>query len=144
MKKETHLIFGNCILGILYLYFRGKIKKVVGISTQISWPYHFICVNDHGHALHFENVEHLECASIIPYWFLGRYVGVSKRKQLYEIERRNRKILFESNKVELLIFFLLMFWIITLPLAIITFGLTYLWHCLYWFAQALTRQRLRA
>ena len=87
MRKQ----YGNCIGGLIYLWCRGKIDEIVGISTG-HWllTTHYIALNKWGHALHFTYAnEQQDCS---PFLFYGQFKGVNKQRQERMLSKSGRKI----------------------------------------------------
>lgn len=88
---NTVKIYSNCFFGILYLILRGKIDKVVLISSNTKYfPYHFVGINKKGNALHFATT--LKGDTHAPFWFEGIFIGISKRKQKEMLQASNRVV----------------------------------------------------
>ncbi len=113
MQKSTKLIYSNCYFGILYLWLRGKLARVACVDTY-SWivPYHFVALNKHGNALHFSHEDKRE--GVVPFWFVGSYVAVGKRKQQELLIYHKRRVI-RTIPGDLFAMFAIMFLLMAAP-----------------------------
>jgi hypothetical protein len=115
MKKTTKRIYNNCYFGILYLWMRGRLARVACVDTM-SWivPYHFVALNRSGNAIHFNHEDNREHNSVVPFWFYGSYVGVSKSKQKELLVYHNRRVV-RTIPGDLFAMFAIMFLLMMAP-----------------------------
>ena len=92
--------YGNCYFGILYLFLRGKIKRIVAVSSFSPWwPWHFVCTTKHGNVLHFCPLLPHEENKFAPWWFFGCYEGISRRTIEKTLEESGRYIVLECSNI---------------------------------------------
>lgn len=90
--KVTKPEKSNCMLGLLYLVLRGKVTKLVGVTTKSPfWPVHFLAMNRWGHIVHFglddmDGAEH-------PWWYVGRFHVMTEEYARSLLEEYDRKLL---------------------------------------------------
>lgn len=109
----TKSLHSNCFFGILYLLLRGKIKKIVGISTQSKlWPIHYMGLTKNGHAIHFRFSLEDKYNQYEPYWFIGHYELISKHQIYKVLEKSKRKLLFTTEKVNRYLVLLILIYIL--------------------------------
>ena len=106
---KTKLEYGNCVFATLYLIIRGKVSSIAFVTSQIRWVAHLVCLNKKGHAIHFCPVLSDEENIYAPFWFLGQMQGVKKSDLHDELSRRNRRLIFASDKVGIILSCLLLF-----------------------------------
>lgn len=83
--------FGNCLFGLVYLWWTGRVTAIVAISSQSAIvPWHFIGLTKRGHAIHFAHETTSQASA--PLWFRGRYVGVSRSRLLGELHKSGRRL----------------------------------------------------
>lgn len=93
---------GNCLIGLIYLICIGKIEKIVCISTVSKWwPVHYIGITHKGHAIHFGHILDHKYNTYAPFWFIGKYQGVTRSKLQDELHKSGRYIVDEINRVKL-------------------------------------------
>lgn len=100
--RKTKILWSNCFFAIWYLFFRGKVKKIVAIeSKSVFWPHHYVCINKDGNAIHFQYVDHPENHKFAPWWFQGQFVGIKKSEIEEELIKSGRKVklVFEEEKL---------------------------------------------
>lgn len=112
-------MYSNCVFALLYLLLRGKVKKIIGISSigkTRSIISHVITINKYGHALHFKHIMGHEYNTFAPWWFWGKISGISAKNQKEALNKSGRKIIWTSDKVYIIGFlFFLLFFILAIP-----------------------------
>lgn len=112
----TKPVYGNCLFAALYLLLRGRAEKIVAVTSESpKWPHHYLCINKHGHALHFLHVHAHTENYFAPWWFEGGFVGVRKSEQERLLKETNRKVLWSVNKHVGLLILLAIYVILFLP-----------------------------
>lgn len=81
---------GNCLFGLLYLWWRGKVARVAVVSGE-SWAPHLVALTAKGHALHFLHGEGPD--PLAPAWFRGSFAGVRRSRLAAELEASGRRLL---------------------------------------------------
>ncbi|TWT89716.1 hypothetical protein Mal64_00950 [Pseudobythopirellula maris] len=87
------LQWGNCYFLVAYLALRGRVNRLVALSTTHSvWPWHLVALTKQGHAIHLRAVlEHAE-NPLAPWWFLGRLEGVANSQLEAALQESGRRI----------------------------------------------------
>lgn len=142
MAASTQLSHGNCFFGILYLFLRGKVHEIVGISTKMWWwPIHFMALTKHGIVLHFQH-DHVG-QEFAPVWHLGRYIGFSQRRQRCMLEKSGRKIKFRTRRVGWVMLLILAWWcVLVVPFGVTMFGMIFVWN-FKWSVEAVSHRKQR-
>ena len=93
---STKPTYGNCLFASLYLIWRGKVKKVVMVTSDSKWyPHHYVTVNKNDHILHFENIHPHSKDTYAPWWFEGHFIGIRKSLQEEVLAKTNKKVIGE-------------------------------------------------
>lgn len=96
---------GNCLIGLIYLIIIGKIHKVVCISTTTKWwPAHYIGITKKGHALHYSHALDHKYNTYAPFWYIGKFVGISKDRLNEELKKSGRYVIQELEHVKIFAF----------------------------------------
>ncbi len=115
MPLHTKIVYSNCLFGIIYLFYRGKISTIVAISSLSGlFPWHFIGLNIRGNALHFQRVHVDGSDKSAPWWFEGYFIGVPKRLQQQYLKESGRHICWRLNNVDKITFQGLLRWCSTI------------------------------
>ncbi len=89
---------GNCFFGIIYLFLRGGVGQIIGVtSTTRWWPYHFVMLNKKGHALHFMHTYPHEENQFAPWWFTGHYEGIRRSQINARLQESGREVVFRLS-----------------------------------------------
>ena len=87
LYKRSFPQYANCLLGIVYLYLRGKCKSVIFVSSHtMFFPWHFLARNGRGDIVHFQYVRLIQGL-----WFLGQYRGISRQKYSRYLKMQKRR-----------------------------------------------------
>lgn len=83
--------WSNCFLLLFYLVVRGRVGRLVAVSTLNSWfPWHLVAISPNGHALHFQAEHPHDCNALAPWWFVGRLQGVRRTHLTSELAASGR------------------------------------------------------
>lgn len=131
--KIQRPMYSNCFFGAIYLIFRGCIRHIVVLdSISRKVPFHFIGLNKNKQVVHFNHVLEPRFNTIAPWWFLGRFEGVSRRIQKQMLEKSGRKIIFYLGPSFIALPVFLFVWIILcVPWTIFWALYTWYWN-FYW------------
>lgn len=137
--------YSNCLFAMFYLYMRGKVDRVVAVSSHSKWwPYHFVSLTKKGHVLHFTHVLPDERNPHAPWWFLGKFEGIRSSRLQQALIDNDRKVCWQFQKP---IYGIGLLAAVTLMLAIpwmIAWGLYPLcWTLKWFFATSKIFQRFR-
>lgn len=138
---KTKLVWGNCFFGALYLLVRGKVSKLVAVTSgSIFWPHHYVCINKKGHVLHFEHEHEHSRNRFAPWWFEGRFVGIRKAKLKKALEDSGREVKFATNRMYLVVFIFVLIWLcLMLPWLGCWFFYTLCW-AFFWGVEAIKKR----
>ena len=125
--RSTKLVYGNCLLGGMYLCLRGKAKKVGFVSSH-AWyvPAHIVVETKNHNILHFKYAMEQN-----PLYFKGSFEGVKSSEIFDYLEREDRKIIHTMNPSMFLLFglfcflFLLIPWTLYWPCEVILWRIPY-------------------
>lgn len=73
--RQTKVTYGNCLLGVLYLWSRGKVGYVVAIKRERGWyPSHYgVISKDKKRYAHFYKTVKPELDKFPPFWYRGSF-----------------------------------------------------------------------
>lgn len=118
---KTKSIYGNCLFGAVYLYLRGKVKKVHLISSPARMvPAHIVVETKKRHCIHFKFSTPQN-----PIYFNGYFEGIRKSETKSYLKKHRREMLCSMNPhtyfllAWLIILVLTIPWICFWPLAVI-------------------------
>ena len=109
--RHTKMVYGNCLLGGMYLCLRGKAKKVGFVSSH-AWyvPAHVVVETKNHNILHFKYAMPQN-----PLYFKGSFEGVKSSEIFDYLEREDRKIIHLMNPSVFLLFGLFCFLFLLIP-----------------------------
>ena len=106
--RHTKMVYGNCLLGGIYLCLRGKAKKVGLVSSHVWYvPAHVVVETKNHNILHFKYAMEQN-----PLYFKGSFEGVKSSEIFDYLEREKRQIVAVMNPFTFLLLGLF-FWLLT-------------------------------
>ncbi len=101
----TREVYSNCFLALLYMLLRGRVARLVIISgePEVRFSFHLVALTRRGKALHFRHSLPHARNGWGRWWFLGRIVGVSCCRQIEQLRASDRRLLWETNRIRLVL-----------------------------------------
>lgn len=105
---KTKPVYGNCLLGGMYLCLRGNVKKVILISSHNRFvPGHIMVKTKRNVLLHFRYIVPQK-----PLYFKGYFEAIPLSKAQRYLESDKRKVLYESTPLKFFFIALLLSFIL--------------------------------
>ena len=118
---KTKLVYGNCLLGGMYLVLRGRANRVALVSSHSPYvPAHIVVESKRGVILHFRYLVEQN-----PLYFKGYFEAIKISDINRHLQKENRKIVLILNpwkffSLSLVIFLLLIVpWSLYWPLEVL-------------------------
>lgn len=140
MKTKPQL--GNCFFATLYLMLRGKVDRIIAVSSESRWwPHHYLVINKKGHVLHFQHTKPHMKNAFAPWWFEGQFVGIRASVQEEVLKRSGRSVVRTIDNVWLgMSVFILIWGVLMLPWILAWSLFTPVWAAA-WGIHALRKRR---
>lgn len=122
--KRTKMVYGNCLLGGMYLCLRGRVKKIGFVSSN-AWyvPAHVVVETKRHNILHFRYASKYSN----PLYYKGCFEGVRSRDIYKYLQKEKREIICVINPnvfflLGLFCFFFLMIpWVLYWPCEVLLY-----------------------
>ena len=118
---RTKLVYGNCLLGGMYLVLRGKVKRAALVSSHSFFvPAHIVIESKKGRVLHFRYFVEQN-----PLYFKGYFEGIKLSEVDKYLKKEKRKVILVLKpwtffSLSLVLFFVLLApWSLYWPLEVL-------------------------